>query len=112
MDLESNDNLGDKLIGKSIGQYIFFFLIAPSGYIIKLLLTNALSVSDFGLLYAIINLIGLISIYNDLGLTECLQYFIPQYAVQKDRQRIFSLVGFTFLIQFVTGILIIGGLYR
>ncbi len=56
MELESNDNLGDKLIGKSIGQYIFFLLIMPSGYIIKLLLTNALSVSDFGLLYATINL--------------------------------------------------------
>lgn len=107
MDLESNDNLGDKIISKSLGQYVFFFLLAPSGYIIKLLLTNALSVSDFGLLYAIINLMGLISIYNDLGLTECLQYFIPQYAVAKDRQRIFSLIGFTFITQLVTGVLII-----
>lgn len=112
MELESNDNLADKLIGKSIGQYIFFLLIVPSGYIIKLLLTNALSVSDFGLLYAIVNLIGLISIYNDLGLTECLQYFIPQYIVKKDRQRIFSLVNFTFLTQLVTGVIIIGWLYR
>lgn len=111
MELESNNHLWKKIINKSIRQYIFFLLIAPWWYIIKLLLTNALSVSDIWLLYWIINLIGLISIYNDFWLSDCLQYFIPQYAIKKNGKSIFSLISFTFFFQFITGIVIIALLY-
>ncbi len=111
MNTESNDTIAQTFWKKSIRQYGFFLLIAPSGYIIKLLLTNALSVSEVGLLYWIINIISLLSIYNDLWLADCLQYFIPKYLVTKDKKNIFSLISFTFLMQFVTGAIIVSLLF-
>lgn len=111
MDIESNDNLGSKIIKKGLWQYIFFVFIAPSGYVIKLILTNSLSVSDVGILYAIINLIGLLSVYNDLWLTESLQYFIPRYAIKKEIGKIRWIVRFTLGMQLVSGILIGWWLY-
>lgn len=111
MSVESNENTIKIFRKKSVRQYGFFLLIAPSWYIIKLLLTNALSVSEVGLLYGIINIISLLSIYNDLWLADCLQYFIPKYIVTKDTKSIFSLISFTFLMQFVTGIVIVAWLF-
>jgi stage V sporulation protein B len=111
MELETNHHLWNKLLRKSFWQYAFFLFLAPAGYIIKLLLTNALSVEDVWLLYWIINILGLISMYNDLWLSDCLQYFIPHYETQKQKQRVFSLISFTFFFQFVTGIVIILALY-
>jgi O-antigen/teichoic acid export membrane protein len=111
MDTESHDTIVKSFRKKSVRQYGFFLLIAPSWYIIKLLLTNALSVAEIWLLYWIINIISLLSIYNDLWLADCLQYFIPKYTVTKDTKSIFSLISFTFLMQFVTGIFIVAWLY-
>ena len=111
MELETNHELGRKIMRKGLGQYLFFLFLAPAGYVIKLLLTNALSVADVWLLYGIINVLGLISMYNDLGLSDCLQYFIPQYLTNKDPKRVYSLITFTFFFQFVTGVFIVLALY-
>ena len=61
---------------------------------------------DIGLFYSILGLIGIISSYNDLGLTEALQYFLPRYLIAKDYIKAKSLLVTTWAIQFVSGIVI------
>jgi O-antigen/teichoic acid export membrane protein len=65
-----------------------------------------MGVEDVGLFYSILGLIGIIASYNDLGLTESLQYFLPRYLIDKDYTKAKSLLVTTWVIQFVSGIIV------
>lgn len=54
------------------------FLIAPTGYIVKIALSDVLALGDYGLLYVIISFVTILSAYNDLGMTESVNYFFPK----------------------------------
>jgi O-antigen/teichoic acid export membrane protein len=82
-ELLQEEALGAKLIKKGSRGYFFMILIAPVGYIIKVLVSNALSVEEIGIFYSVLGLIVLLSSYNDLGLTEALMYFLPNYWIEK-----------------------------
>jgi O-antigen/teichoic acid export membrane protein len=108
--LEEN-NLTKKLKHNGFRLYLFAFLIAPSGYLLKVMIARELSIEDIGLFYSILGLIWVISTYNDLGLTEALQYFLPKYILKNETDKARSLVWFTRGMQFLTGIVISWGLY-
>lgn len=110
-DIIPDEPLQWKLVRNSVWLYFFTFLIAPAGYIIKLIVARELSVEDIGLFYSILWLIGIISTYNDLGLTEALQYYIPHYLIDKEYAKAKTVLVFTRLMQFLSGILISGILY-
>jgi len=59
----------------------------------------------------VLGLISLIATYNDLGLTEALQYFIPKYRITGEKAKIRLTIIASFLMQMVTGILIFCLLY-
>ena len=65
-----------------------------------------MSVEDIGLFYSILGLIGIVASYNDLGLTESLQYFLPHYLIAKDYVKAKTLLITTWLIQIVSGVVI------
>ena len=73
-ELLPDQTLGEKLIKKWFWLY-FFVSDRTTGYIIKVIISNTVSIADVGVLYSIIWLITIINVYNDLGLTESLQYF-------------------------------------
>jgi O-antigen/teichoic acid export membrane protein len=106
LEIQQDIPLKDKLIKKGFWLYLFAFLIAPTGYIIKLIAARTMDPEDIGLFYAILGLIGVVSSYNDLGLTESLQYFLPHYLIDKDYIKAKSLLVTTWVIQFVSGIMI------
>ena len=60
--LRSDETLSDKFIRKGFWIYFFMFLIAPLGYIIKMIVSRDLSVEEVGMLYGVISFISLISI--------------------------------------------------
>jgi len=105
-ELLKDETLAEKLVKRWKWLYIFSFLIAPSGYIIKLLISNDLSVADVGIIYSIIGLIGILSNYNDLGFTESLQYFLPKFWINKKYNDYKSSIFLTLWIQTFTAILI------
>ena len=78
-----DETLGEKLIKKWFWLYFFSFLVAPAAYLIKLFVSNSISVADVWVLYSVISLISLLNTYNDLGLTESLQYFLPRFLIKK-----------------------------
>jgi len=98
--------LKDKLLKKGFWLYFFAFLIAPAGYLVKLIAARTMWVEDIGLFYSILWLIGIVASYNDLGMTESLQYFLPKYLIDKDYIKAKSLLITTWVIQFVSGLVI------
>lgn len=75
--------LGEKLIRKGFWLYLFAYLIAPAWYLIRMIISNSISVEEVGVLYSIVGLISLLNVYNDLWLSESLLYFLPRYWIKK-----------------------------
>jgi len=86
--------------------YIFSFLIAPTGYAVRVLLSNTLSVGEVWVFYSILWLITILSAYNDLWLTEALQYFLPKYWLEKKYDYYKTIWIVTFIMQLLSWILI------
>ncbi len=105
-ELLTDQPLGQKLIKKGFWLYFFTILIAPTGYFIRVIVSNSVSVADVGLIYSIMWLMWILSAYHDLGLTEALQYHLPKYRIQKKYNAFKTSVLFTFIVQTITGILI------
>ncbi|AHB41440.1 polysaccharide biosynthesis protein [candidate division SR1 bacterium RAAC1_SR1_1] len=98
--------LGEKLIKKGFWLYFFSFLVAPAGYLIKVIISNSVSVADVGVLYSIIGLITFLNVYNDLGLTESLQYFLPRYWIKKQYNYVKTSIYLSLFAQVFTAIII------
>ena len=106
LDLLEDENLGQKLVKKGFWLYLFSYLIAPAGYLVRLLISNSpeVSVADVGILYSIISLINFLNVYNDLGLTESLQYFLPKFWIKKQYNQIKTTIFLSLGVQFFTAI--------
>ncbi len=104
--IEKHKSLSEKFIKKGFWLYLFSFIIAPIWYVIKIVISWEISVSELGILYWIISLITLLSSFNDFGMTESMNYFIPQYLEKKDYSKVKTIIAYAFITQVVTGILI------
>ena len=107
-ELIKNESLGQKLIKKWFWLYFFSYLSAPILYIIRLIISNSpdVSVAEFWVLYGVISLITLLYTYNDLWLTESLQYFLPRFYFRKQFDSIKTTIYFSLFVQIITWILI------
>ncbi len=104
---DPNETLAQKFIRKGFWLYLFTFLIAPLGYIIKIILARDISQHDFGLFYGILSLITLLSAINDFWCTESLNYFLPKHLIKKEYGKAKYLLRFVFLIQLFTSLSIL-----
>jgi len=105
-ELLADQPLGEKLIKKGGWLYLFMFLTAPVGYFIRVIVSNTLSVEDVWLFYSILGLVTLVSMYNDLWLTEALQYFLPKYRINKQYNNYKTIIYLTLFAQIISGIVI------
>lgn len=110
-ELLADQPLGEKLIKKGGRLYFFMIITAPLGYFAKLIISNTLSVEEVGIFYSVLGLVLLLASYNDLWLTEALQYFIPKYRIEKQYGKYKSIVIFTLIAQLVSGAIIWSLLY-
>ena len=92
-----------------------FFLIFNSTIMIlcRLFISNSpeVSVADFGVMYSIVSLVTFLYTYNDLGLTESLQYFIPRFYLKKEYNNIKATVWLSLWVQIATWFLIAAWLW-
>ena len=111
-DLLQDETLSQKLIKKGFWLYLFSYLVAPAGYLVRLLISNSpeVSVEDVGVLYSIISLVTFLNVYNDLGLTESLQYFLPKFWIRKEYNHIKTSIWLSLGAQILTSLLIVWGL--
>ena len=111
-ELLEDQPLGQKLIKKWFWLYFFMIFTAPLGYIIKVIVSNTLSVEDVGIFYSVIGLVTLLSVYHDLGLTEALQYFLPKYRIEKKHNHYKTIIYVTIAAQVFFGVIIALLLYN
>lgn len=98
--------LKKEVLKNTFWVYLFSYLAAPIGYFIRMLYANNLSVEDYGLVYSIIGFYSLISIFNDLGMTETLKYYGVKFYEKKKFNELKSTFYYTLLTQFfIAGIL-------
>lgn len=98
--------LKKKLLRNWFWLYFFSFIGAPAWYLIKVMVSQTLSVEDIGIVYSIIWLITILSTYNDLWLTEALQYYLPHYMIDKEYDKAKTLLIFTTAIQLLSWVII------
>lgn len=109
--LLQDESLSEKLIKKGFWLYFFTLITAPTSYIIRVVVSNDMSVSDVWLFYSIISFIVILSVYNDLWLTSSLWYFLPKYRIEKKLNKIKTSIFFSLFFQITTWIIIFGILY-
>jgi len=104
--IEQHKSLSEKFIKKGFWLYLFSFIIAPIGYIIKIIISGEISVSEVWILYGIISLITFLSAYNDIWMTESLKHFIPQFVTEKRYDKVKSILFYAFFSQIFTSLII------
>ncbi len=78
------------------------------GYLLRLLLARTLTVAEYGMIYSIMALFGLVSIFQQLGMEEAMVKYTAKYLVTNNLQKVrtillsglfvFSLTGFLILL--------------
>lgn len=104
--LNSEESLSEKFIKRGFWLYLFSFVVWPIWYIVKIILSNDLSVEEIWILYWIVSLVLLLSTYHDLWLTEALNFFLPKYIVEKDYNKFKSVLAYSLIAQIPTSLLI------
>lgn len=104
--MASDKHFFSRLLRKNIWIYFFSFLIAPTGYIVKIVISNSVTVEELGTLYAVMSFIQILGSYNDVGMTESLNYFLPGYIHQKNIQKITSTFSIALVTQLISTIII------
>lgn len=108
IELIKEESLNQKLIKKWFWLYFFGYLSAPLWYVIRVIISNSpeVSVAEFWVLYWVISLVTLLYTYNDLWLTESLQYFLPRFYFRKQFDNIKTTIYVSLFSQILTGIII------
>lgn len=101
--IDQHDSLAEKFLKKWFWLYLFSFIIAPLGYIVKILVSHDVSVEEIGIIYWVMSLVMLILSFNDLWMAESLNKFIPEYVTQKRYDKVKTILVYAILAQVVTG---------
>lgn len=102
--IEEHGSLAEKFIKKGFWLYLFSFIIGPIWYIVKIIISWELSVGEVWILYWVISLITLVSAYNDLWLTDSLNFFVPKYITEKRYDKVKTILTYALIAQMTTGI--------
>lgn len=102
--IEQHGSLAEKFLKKWAWLYLFSFIIGPIGYIIKIIISWDLSVAEIWILYGILSLMVLLSAYNDLWLTDSLNYFVPKYIADNRYDKVKTILTYTLIAQFISGV--------
>lgn len=100
------ETLARKFVQKGFWLYLFTFLIWPLGYIIKMIISRDLTVWEVWMIYGVISLVTLIGVYNDLGFTESLNFFLPKYIINKEFSKAKYLLKLSLFTQLLSSIII------
>lgn len=95
-------------IAKSSGMVLLLsFTATVIGYLLRLFLARNLSVSDYGLFYAVLVFVGFFATFRDPGLGTALVKFIPEFAVKKQLGRVKASIIFVSAVQIILGLIIV-----
>lgn len=104
--IDQHNSLSEKFLKKGFWLYLFSFIIGPMWYIIKIIVSSELTVSEIWILYWVISLISLVSAFNDFGMTESLNHFLPDFITKNRYDKVKSILVYTIIAQLTTWIII------
>lgn len=104
--IDQHSSLSEKFLKKWFWLYLFGYIIAPLWYVVKILISNEVSISDIWVLYGIISLITLLSAFSDVWVWESLKYFIPKFFQSKQYWKIKSILFYSIIIQFISAVVL------
>src|SRR3989338_3460867 len=87
-------NYTSKLLQGAGIIFIFSLFTSLSGYFIRLVLAHKLSQDDFGLFFAVYNVILLVGWIKGLGFSSAIGKFVPELKVKNDNSGIKSIMVF------------------
>lgn len=100
--------MAEQKLSKSILLlYLFSYLGAPFGYLIKILYASSFSIQEFGLIYAIIGFFTLISVFNDFGFSETLNYYGVKFYEKKNFRDLSLSFYYAIFMQLISAILLL-----
>ncbi len=91
--------------------YLFAFLIAPLGFIIRIFYIKTLSIQEFSFIYSSISFFNIIFLFTNLGLSSAIYYYIPKFIKNKDYTKIRNSIFYIFIFYFMITIIITIFLY-
>lgn len=109
--IEQHWSLTEKFIKKWFWLYLFTYIVSPMWYIVKIIISTDLTVSEVWLIYWIISLIVLVSAYHDLWITESINYFIPKFVTENRYDKVKTLIFYWFIVQIFTWIILASFFY-
>ena len=86
------------------GSAIVFTAVVATGlisFLLRIFLARSLSVTEYGLFYAVFALVSFFTLFHDLGLRSALVKYIPEFEVRKRSDKIKSSMVLTLLFQAV-----------
>ena len=104
--IEQHNSLSEKFLKKGFWLYIFSFILWPIWYVIKIIISGDISISELWILYWVLSLVILLSSFNDFWMTESLNFFIPKYLEKNKYCKIKSIISYALITQILTWILI------
>lgn len=102
--LNWNETLAKKFVTKWFWIYFFTILIGPMGYLIKIMISHDLSVSEVGMIYWVISFVTLLATFSDVWCTESLNYFLPKYIIKNEYNKAKYLLKITLLLQIISSV--------
>lgn len=103
--IKENNALTKKVFRGGLILIFFSVLTSPLGYFVRMIFSRSLSITDYGLIYAVLSFFGIFTIVNDLGFGYATTYFIPKYFNEKKFNLCWLLYKYDQVIEILTSIL-------
>jgi O-antigen/teichoic acid export membrane protein len=84
-------------------NFLFIILSAPLGYLVRILYDRNIPLVDIGLFYAVLDIMAVLAIIRELGLSVSLIHFIPKFLAQNRKEKVKSAIITVALIQGIVG---------
>jgi len=87
-----NQSYANRMARGSALVFASTFITMALGYFLRLFLTRALTIEEYGLLYAVVTFVNFFALFRDLGLNQALVKFIPEWRVKRQAGKIRSAI--------------------
>lgn len=90
-----------RLVKGSAIVFVALTITGLVGFVLRIFLARSLSVTEYGLFYAVFTLVSVFVIFHDLGLGSALVKYIPEFEVRRQFREIKSSMAFSLILQAV-----------
>ncbi|MEM7813568.1 MAG: oligosaccharide flippase family protein [Candidatus Aenigmatarchaeota archaeon] len=93
----------DRIARGSALVFASTFITMGLGYLLRLFLTRALTVEEYGLLYAVVVFVNFFALFRDLGVSQALVKAMPEWEVRGERGKIYGAIRWAMSVQLLVG---------